>query len=79
MLIIKWTQPSGIVNLIETKTAAVMIPKTPAFKEYKKENPDLKTNDVRGMVFYDGGTIILSRGEKHLYVVNENGKTVQTV
>lgn len=79
MLIIKWTQPNGIISLIETRIAAVTLKHTPAFDEYKEENPDLETENIRGLVFYDKGTIVIHMGEVGLYIVNENGKTVQTV
>ncbi len=79
MLTIKWTQPSGAINILETKTAIVIQPRTQSWDEYEKANPDAILKNTRGLVMYDGGTIYVESGDKHLYIVNENGKTVQTV
>ena len=79
MLTLKWTQTSGVISIIETRTAAVIPPRTPAFDEYKKENPDFLTDNIRGVVLYDGGSIPVFVEDARLYIVNENGKTVQTV
>jgi hypothetical protein len=79
MLTIKWTQPSGAISIQETKNACTLIPKTKAWEEYKKENPDIITDKIRALVMHDGGTICVFICEAHLYIVNENGKTVQTV
>jgi len=79
MLTIKWTQPSGAINIFESKNACVLIPKTKAWDEYVCDNPDFKADNMRAIVMYDGGTICIFIGEAHLYIVNENGRTVQTV
>lgn len=79
MLTIKWTQPSGAISIHETKNVYTLIPKTQAWSEYEKANPDFISDDIRALVMYDGGTICVFIGEAHLYIVNENGKTVQTV
>ena len=79
MLTIKWTQPNGTINIFETKNVCTLIPKTKAWDEYKNENPDILSDKMRAIVMYDGGTICIFICEAHLYVVNENGKTVQTV
>lgn len=79
MLTIKWTQPSGIISIIETKTAAVILPRTEAWGNVKKDSPDLNIKGVRGMVIYDDATIYVGIDDARLYIVNENGKTVETV
>ena len=79
MLTIKWTQPSGAINIFETKSVCTLIPKTEAWGEYEKENLDLTPGEARALVMYDGGTIYVSNSEPHLYIVNSNGRTVQTV
>ena len=79
MLTIKYTQPSGAISIIESKTVCVLIPKTEAWDEFKTENTDIITDNMRGIVMYDGGTICVFTEDTHLYIVNENGKTVQTV
>lgn len=79
MLTIKWTQPSGAINIFETKNVCTLIPKTKAWNEYKEDNPDLITDKMRAIVMYDGGTIYVFICELYLYIVNSNGKTVQTI
>ena len=79
MLTIKWTQQSGAISIFESKMACVLIPKTKAWDEHKNDNPDMVTDNMRAIVMYDGGTICIFVEEAHLYIVNENGKTVQTV
>jgi len=79
MLTIKWTQPSGAISISESKHVCTLIPKTKAWDEYKKENADLLSDDMRAIVVYDGGTICVFIGDAHLYIVNSNGKTVQTI
>lgn len=79
MLTIKWTQTAGAISIIETKILTVIFPETDSWVEYKKANPNFTTDEVRGLVMYDDGTIAVMKGDNHLYVVNGNGKTVQTV
>ena len=79
MLTIKWIQPSGITNIFETKNVCTLIPKTKAWEEYERENPDMISDNMRALVMHDGGTICIFVCEPHLYIVNSNGKTVQTV
>lgn len=79
MLTIKWIQPDGATNIFETKNVCTLIPKTKAWEEYKHENPDLISDNLRALVMYDGGTICVFICEPHLYIVNSNAKTVQTV
>lgn len=79
MLTIKWTQPNGTINIFETKNVCVLIPKTEAWTDYKKENPDIIQDNMRALVMYDGGTICVFICESHLHIVNSNGKTIQTV
>lgn len=78
MLTIKWTQPAGAISIFETKNTCVLIPKTKAWDEYFCD-ADIKDDNARAVVMYDGGTIHLFSGDAKLYIVNENGKTVQTV
>jgi len=79
MLTIKWTQPNGTISIFESKTACVLIPKTKAWDEFESDNPDLITHNMRGLVMYDNGTIHVFIGDAHLYIVNENGKTISSV
>ena len=79
MLTIKWTHQGGSINIIESKAACVLVPKTKAWDEFKTENTNTITDNMRGIVMYDGGTICVFIEDTHLYIVNENGKTVQTV
>lgn len=79
MLTIKWTHPDGAISIHETKKVCTLIPKTEAWSEYEKANPDFISDDIRAIVMYDSGTICVFICEAHLYIVNENGKTVQTI
>ena len=78
MLTIKWTQPSGAINIFESKNVCVLIPKTKVWDEYMSDDSNLKSDNMRAIVMYDGGTICVFIGDANLYVVNDNGKTVQT-
>ena len=79
MLTIKWTQPSGAISIFESKRTCVLTPKSKAWDAHMSNDSDLKSDNMRAVVMHDGGTICVFIGEPHLYVVNENGKTVQTV
>ena len=79
MLTIKWTQPNGAINIFESKTVCTLTPRTKAWDEYMSDDSNLKADNMRGIVMYDGGTIHVFSEEPHLYIVNSNGKTVQTV
>lgn len=79
MLTIKWTQPSGAISIFESKRACVLFPKTKAWDEYMEDDSNLKSENMRAIVMYDGGTVCVFIGDAHLYVVNSEGKTIQTV
>jgi hypothetical protein len=79
MLTIKWTQPAGAISIHETKDVCTITPRTAAWSEYEKANPDFISDAIRALVMYDGGTICVFSGEPHLYIVNSNGKTVHTI
>jgi hypothetical protein len=79
MLTIKWTQSNGTVNLLEANEVSIIYSKTEAWKEVEGEFFGSSSN-LKAVIYRDGKYCIpLYFGDQNLYIVNSEGKTVQTV